>query len=325
MINILLENASSYKERGDVNSLMENEQSDITNKLITDLYHSAIEKADIDFDTIPDSKGDVTKYHGYANMVNSLDLIEDLAMKQGVKVPEIRTIRTALDNLVTQASMYEKAFRLDKNMIILLYNTTVHATVVATSELISSYVDLIKQPDKLEFEMLKGSNRQGSIIINNLNSYNKAVIDGTMGQTVNGLIKTDERQLVGLDDFFIPVAVVGGLMVIVPLIRELIFGFYYTRMKTSEYLEQQSAFLEINRAAIESSSRTIKDKKAIISKQDKVARRLMTISDKIKVSSKSTEKNAKQHMKKEESKWTLGKVQDDIATTRSENSGFSLL
>lgn len=74
VMNILMENAHTIKERHEVHDVMEAQGTDITNKMLTDLYKSTIARADIDFDTIPDSKGDVTKFTGFTQMQSVLNL-----------------------------------------------------------------------------------------------------------------------------------------------------------------------------------------------------------------------------------------------------------
>lgn len=325
VLGILYENATTFKEREAVTGLLENERTDVTNKMLTDLYQSTINRADIDFDTIPDSKGNVLKYSGYTKMDSVLTLIEEMSVAQNVKVPEVLVVRETLNSLVRMDTQFERGFALDKDILILTYNTIVHACVVSTSEIISSYVEFIKSPDQLEFKLLKAPDRQGISMVSNLERFNAIVKSGEFTKMSSGIIKTDANQLIGLDDFFIPAIVVGGALTIIPLIRELIFGFYYSRMKTSEYLAQQSALLEINKAAIESSGRTMKDKRAIIKRQEKVAHRLDMLSDKVSVQSKMSKKEATVNMKKEESKWRIEPVKQEVETSKVASGGFSLL
>lgn len=325
VMNILMENAHTIKERHEVHDVMEAQGTDITNKMLTDLYKSTIARADIDFDTIPDSKGDVTKFTGFTQMQSVLNLLDEMATAQHVKIPELRTVQEGIDALIRSTPVFEKGFALNKDLLILTYNTMVYSCVVATSELISAYVEFIKSPDQLEFKLLKGPMRAGKELIANIERFNRVVKDGSFNTMANGIIKTDRNQLIGLDDFFIPAIVVGGALTIIPLIREMIFSFYYSRMKLGEYLEQQSNLLKVNATAIEASKRTLKDKKEIIKKQQKVADRLEKLSDKVKVSSKMAERDTTVNMKKEEAQWKIEDVQKDVNTSKAETAGFSFL
>lgn len=248
-----------------------------------------------------------------------------MATAQHVKIPELRTVQEGIDALIRSTPVFEKGFALNKDLLILTYNTMVYSCVVATSELISAYVEFIKSPDQLEFKLLKGPMRAGKELIANIERFNRVVKDGSFNTMANGIIKTDRNQLIGLDDFFIPAIVVGGALTIIPLIREMIFSFYYSRMKLGEYLEQQSNLLKVNATAIEASKRTLKDKKEIIKKQQKVADRLEKLSDKVKVSSKMAERDTTVNMKKEEAQWKIEDVQKDVNTSKAETAGFSFL
>lgn len=322
-MKILLENAKSYSERNEVMGLMEAEAEAVNNTMVSNLYKSAIEKAYIDFDDIPESKGDITRYSGYSSMVQVLDLIEQLSVKYNTKVPEVQIVRDAISNITAYRDSFEKGFKLEKEFIILLYNSMVYATVEATSIIISSYVDFVKRPDAVEFTIIKDRTRGGHTVIQNLQKFNKSVKNGDLAKVLRAVINTGKENLIGIDDLVVPTIIIGAVITLVPLIRELIFGFYYSRMRLSDYLEQQAMLLEINKQNIESSNRPAREKTRIVKKQERTIQNLHRLSEKIKVDNKMSDSKATVELHKENKAWTIGDVKSQSAST--DTNGFQLL
>lgn len=322
-LKMLAENANTFAERNAVYSLTENEVSAVNNTMIANLYQSAIDRSHVDFDTIPDSEGDITKYTGYSSLTTALSVIKDISAKTGVAIPEVEVITQAVQNITTYREQFHKGFRLRKEFIILQYNALVFACVEATSAIISSYVDFIKRPDRVEFQLIKGRERNGIITVDILNQFNLAVKKGEFSKALNAVISTGSESLIGAGTAAVTVAVVGSLLSIVPLTREIIFLTYYSRMKLSDYLEQQAALIEVHKETVAASNAPARERNNIVKKQDKYIQQLRRLSDKIKVDRVSSERDAKVEMKKENKTWSLDTVQAQAASTDS--GGFQLL
>ncbi len=181
VFGILFENAKTYSERKKLDITLEGEvmQQSVATQLITKLYTSAVEKAHIDFEDLPKTRGDFSKYKGYKELQDSINLLEDLTKAQGLKVAEIQVVKTAVENITARKDIYERAFVTDNEIGIMSYLTLSYATVAATSALISSYIDFIKKPDKLEFTLVRSKQDVGNILFTSLESFNKACINGT--------------------------------------------------------------------------------------------------------------------------------------------------
>lgn len=321
-IKLLLENAQTYKERGEVTALTENETARVSNVMVSNLYQSAINKSHVDFDDIPESKGDITKYSGYRSLTDTHTLLKSLAEKSNVKIPELDVVETALRNLISYADTFKRGFAMGKEFIILEYNVLTHALVEGTSVIISSYVDFVKRVDKQEFVILKSPDRPGSLALTNLAKFNDTVKNGSFGK-LNNQILSGKDNFVGTGTIVGAAAIIGVALTIVPLIRELIFLFYFSRMRLSEYLKQQAALLEINKANIELSSLPASRKKEVLSKQNKTIRQFQEWSDKVKVNKTIAEPKATEALKKENSGY---RVSDLVSSSASEDErGFQLL
>lgn len=311
--SILFENSRSMKERREIQEVLESDamQQSIATQLVSKLYTSAVDKGHVDFEKLPDTKGDFTKYEGYQVLVETLSLLKELATAQRITIKEVDTVETAVNNITVRKDLYEKAFAMDNDVAKMSYLTLTYATIAATSALISAYVDFIKTPEKIEFSLIKGKREPGELLIKNLELFNESVRKGEYNTTINRVQSSAERNNLTGASIIFPAMVIAGLMTIVPVSRELIFSFYFTRMKLSDYLAHQSALLELNKAAVEASNKTQKEKKDIIRKQQNAANRFARLSEQIKVKSASGNTKAKTELKKERSTWTLDEVKPD--------------
>jgi hypothetical protein len=323
MINILLANATTFQERREIIALSEADTFAVNNAMVTDLYKSALEKGHVDFEDIPVSRGDITKYSGYKSMTDTLALLTDIATKSSMKIKEIGTIETAINNIISFRDHFTKGFALEKQFIIVLYNSLVYACVEATSLIISSYVDYVKRPDKVEFELISIKHGPNSVCINNLEAFNKAVKSGEANKTLHYIINSEKQSIVGVDDVIVPALIIGGLVLIVPVIRELIFYFYYSRMKVSDYLKQQAALLELNKAMVEvNASLTQKQKQEILQKQQERIQMLKSMSEKIQVNHSVAQTKTLSDEKEENKSW---KLNDIMASKSHSDTGVQIL
>ena len=277
--------------------------------MIGNLYQSALKKGNIDFDNIPLSKGDIQKVDGYQNMLATLDILKGLSKKFGIKIPEIFIVEDAVNNIRLQRNIFERGFGLNIDFIKMYYNTLVYACIESTSLLISSYVEYTRTVNNVEFRLKKGKGIYGNICLDNLVKFNESVKNGSFVKFANGLMNKDK------DEFLGAVGVAKGAMTaiaigtsIVPLVRQLIFYFYDSRMQISEFLQQQKDMLEMNKFSVEASSMEAQKRNKILNKQKSVIDRLEKVSDKIKVNQQIANKSAENKIKDENKNWNISNV-----------------
>lgn len=324
--SLLLENCTSFKERNEVRALTESQHMKVSNVVLSNLYKSVIEKGHVDFESITLSKGKLSNYDGLENMLGTLQIVDDIANKSTVKVPEVKIIQDALANIEGCSDIFEKGFKFNKEFIIMTYSSLVLACVEATSGLISSYMDFIKRPDQIEFKILDSKKKPHQKLISILESFNNSVKSGEFRRTMMAVFDNEGNNLVGLTATAAigkSLVVIGGLAVIIPAIRELIFLFYYSRMRVSEYLEQQAMFVKAHKVNVEmNSSIPAKKKQEILKKQEKTITELHRISEKIKVDYSVASNKANSEISANNKRFTLGDAQ---TTAASIDSGFNLL
>ena len=177
-LRIIEENCLNYKERRKLYETLEAYRNEMNEKMITNLYDSALRHSDIDFDIVSKSKGDITNLAGYENMISSLSLLKSLAMKSKVQIPEINVVDLALSNLRKYTQYFVRGFRMNNDTIKLYYNALVQSCLEATSLLISSYVDFIKSKSSVTFTIKKGKGIAGNLCLQNLNGFNNSCANG---------------------------------------------------------------------------------------------------------------------------------------------------
>ena len=321
--NILFENAKTFKQRNEINSLTESEKLAVSNTLVSNLYQSILNKDHIDFDNIPESKGDIFKYEGYKYMVEILSTIEKLMLKTPSKIDEVKTVIEALSNIANNKKIFEAGFKLEKEFIMLQYNLLVFACVEATSCLVASYVEFMKSPDQGEYIVIKNEKHPACLCIKNLEMFNKTIKNGDFSRVTNSILKYEEENFIGSESIAIPALIVSSVLFIVPIMRELIFIFYNSRMKVSDYLKHQALLLEINELSLQSSNKSPSEREKIIKKQKAMIKKLNTMSDKIRIEEKTNKNRVEKGLSKENKEFTIGNIKNQEAFGDT-NQGLTL-
>lgn len=324
-IKILYENATTFAERNAIAALTEAESNHISDTMITKLFQSVIDKSHVDFDNIPVSKGDITKYSGYTQMMECLGLVRQIADQNNHKIPELGIVEKAVSNIVAYRSSFELGFKLNKDFIILQYNGLVAACVAATSSIIASYMDYAKRIDTVEFKIINSKTSIGNICISQLDTFNTSVAKGEFAKVISMVNKSDNKRAVGESVVVTTFAITAGIIGLIGLLRLLIHYFYYSRMKLAEYLEIQAMFLELNKNNLKAQANGLPAAKRneVIKKQQKLIDNLHKMADKIKVNSVMTEKKVTTEIKKENSGWKFEDVKS--TSTLQDDNGVELL
>lgn len=342
--DIFVKNATSLTEKREILSLTEAEQNKINNTMISKLFDSALKRAHVDYGDIPKTKGDITKYSGYANMVETLAVLKSITEQNKVKIPELDIVERAVGNIVANRNLFETGIKLNKDFVIMLYNTLVSSCVIATSALISSYLDYVKRIDTVEFAIINKKTDVGDLQITTLDTFNKSVASGEFAKAVNFVNKNDNKKVVDesisasaifasaatvatkvAGVIFIPVAIVAGVIALVQIIRLGVFYFQESKMKLANYLEMQAMFLELNKNNINAQGYNVpaNKKKEILAKQQKLIDKLRSISSKLTADLIVGEKRALEGIEKENSGWKFSDVKAD--TYGTDSAGYQLL
>lgn len=292
-------------------SVNEADQNVVMTSLANKLYSHITEKVDeIDFGTIPNSRGDITKIDNFDQLLDCINIISDILQQNHQDTTPAETVNLAIQNMIDRSDMFEKAYKLNVEMPIVIYNTITLAIVSSVSYMISSCIEFVKLPEDRGFDIamdkVGAAKVKEAILFNDLKKFNKMCGDGSFDKAMDYVMKQNANNFAGAAFVFgasSVVVMIGILLAIIPVIRELIFFFYYARAKASDYFDAQSSILMINAYNIENNLTTDeKSKKKIANDQRKVADAFKKISNVLKINLKTGEKKASDDIKKLDSK-----------------------
>ena len=308
-------------------AVLEDVNSPVTTQLQTKLYDSIIDKAHIDFGDIPKSMGNIRDYSGYGSMTETLRIIKNLAVEQNVppviKYPDI--VLQAIQYIADLSSTYQRGFTTKTEYVALEYDTYVYLCVEATSALLYTFVDYIKDPNKqvMSIQIKNTKLRADEFYFDQLKAFNS--IQATKGTQYRKML---EELCEGGKDNFIGrerLVGIGAIAVIalsiIPITRAVIYQIYRLRGDLSVALSQQAKFLEMNQTCIMNNSNFDRKKKEeIIKRQKNLASELRKISDKLRVKSGKSITDSKKDLDKDNKELTIDKIRDNIS-----NSPFEII
>lgn len=311
-IDLLIENATSFTEKSKIYSLTEAEQAVVNDKMVGNLYQSALKRKNIDFGDIPNSKGDIQKFGGYQNMVATVDMLRGLSKKFGIRIPEIDIVDDAINNIRIHKRTFERGYSLNIDFIKMYYQALVLACVDATTLLLASYVEFTRTVNNIDFQIKSGKGISGNICINSLDEFNKAVKDGSFIKFADGLMSKKQENFLGTAAAAsVGVKTVAAIAIgasIVPTLRMLIFYFYDAKMTLSEKLAYQKELLEMNAFRLNATDMEAQKRNKILDKQKRYMDNLEKISDKIRVSDQLATKSSTASIKQDNKQWNINNV-----------------
>lgn len=311
-IDLLIENATSFTEKSKIYSLTEAEQAVVNDKMVGNLYQSALKRKNIDFGDIPNSKGDIQKFGGYQNMVATVDMLRSLSKKFGIQISELNIVDDAISNIRIQKKIFERGYSLGIDFIKMYYQALVLACVDATTLLLASYVEFTRTVNNIDFQIKSGKGISGNICINSLDEFNKAVKDGSFVKFADGLMSKKQENFLGTAAAAsVGVKTVAAVFIgasIVPTLRTLIFYFYDTKMSLSEKLAYQKELLEMNAFRLNASDMDAQKRNKILDKQKRYMDNLEKLSDKIRVSDQLATKSSTNSIKQDNKQWNINNV-----------------
>lgn len=271
------------------------------------LYKQVNSVRRIDFETIDKSKGDIKKLSFKADIDNAITMLGKVKGTES----EVKIIIKSWSNLAGLSKKFEEGYKLGRDFVILTYECVVMSVIDAISTLIT----------KTASKVVKSKENVSDVSIKVLGRFNSSVKDGTVGKMFKEGLKTERevKEDFGLTGTAAILLLGVAAMALIPIIREAIFYFYYSRMKLTTYLEQIQLYIKLNEVEVNNNSKfDVAKKKDIIDKQNKWIERLESLSDKIRVNQSVGQKAAKAGIEKANKEVTIDKVNQD----NSSNGGF---
>lgn len=199
---------SDTKTRRCIIALEDTEQSQVLNALASALYDKIVSNVDkIDFGTIPRSRGDITKVDGFENTMECLNIMRKLVMEYRENPAIIDTVLTAVENIKTRKGTFMKAYAMNIELPMLLYNLLVLTIENCVSFLISVCIQYIKDPAtesmSAALDKVAYNNTKDNLLYEQLVSFNNSCLNKEIDETLNHVIKTGGKiseGVTGIDD-----------------------------------------------------------------------------------------------------------------------------
>ena len=324
LVNNIVMEASSEEDKKYMKSMSKDDINQINGTLLQNLYKSVIDRKNIDFGDIPDSAGDIEKMKYYANTVECLNTLEELYRQHNIEEPTLVTIRTAISNMKKYRPQFQDGFRRKHDFIMLTYNSLAMSIIDATSFLIASFMDYVVSPNNAYAVGKNANNSRGRVVTSSLEKFNSMSNNNQFGDALEYMLMEQRKNFAG-ETVVVTGAIIMILLSIVPIIRELIFFYYHSRVRLSDYLNMQADFLEMNKLAVQASEKSPTERKAIIKKQNDVIKKLRRKADKLQINDVDTNDVVKKEQKNEDSLWSLGNIEKQLSKNKLEGSSFMIV
>lgn len=299
----------------------EEDQSKILTALTSKLYDNVVSKVDdIDFGEVPLTKGNITKLSNYDKMLESCATIKSIMLQfnQDTK-KNIDQVTLAIENIASRKDLFIKGYMLNMELPIVVYNTMTLAVVKALSYMISNCIEFIKSPNSDSFDTIiertSVMKTEQHLLFDNLRKFNSSCSSNELDRALDYVIKSGSKNFIG--EYMIAgqaIAAIGILLSIIPIMRELIYFYYYNRVRASDYFALQADLLQMNAYNIQNSRPDLsKDEKAkIVNKQLTVMKAFRAVSDKISVDCKKSEISATKDIVNDSKKFKTTDIMDEM-------------
>ena len=325
-------------------ALESSDQNQLLVALTSKLYDKIQERADkIDYSTIARSRGDITKVDHYNSLMECLDIIHKIVEEYKQDTYPVDVVFSAVDNIKARTDVFRKAFIIGSKVPMMIYNNIVLAIVTSVSFLIATTIEFVKNPGAETYQMaldvVAYNKTKDNLLFQNLASFNEACakseIDSALmvvlrqstikRESMEVEIKPDtpflsdeeidddeavihdndrEIQHESIGPSMIARAVIFVVKLLVNCIRTLVYYFFYSKQKISDYFEVQADLLDMNAyrvqydATLDEASR-----KKIFEKQSNIANKMRKIANKFSIDYNVSKKNALDHVKTDEEKY----------------------
>lgn len=317
--------ASSKEDQAYMKTMHKDDIHQINGQLLSNLYESTLKRSDVNYGDIPKSAGDVEKCKYVDTCLETLNTLEELHKKNGTEEPAIRDIRLAISHLKQYRNLFVLGFKMKQPIVESLYNSTVMEILDGTTLLVISYMEFVQTADARYQRKANLHKGRDELAIANLQKFNASCENGDVSKALNYLLDMKQKAFAGASALATAGVTILCLLAIIPAIREGIFFYYNSRVKISDYLNMQADFLELNKLALEASTKSPKEKKEIAKKQDDIIVKMRKAADKIKIDHVDTNDVVKKQVKEDNSMWSLKNIEKQITTNNLNGDSLNII
>lgn len=304
-----------------LSSINEQDKGVVLQDLTSKLYDIIIDKVDdVDYGTIPNSKGDILKVEGIEKVIECLTIMIDLITACHQDPAIVTQVVDCINNIKDRKDLFEKAYVLDLELPCMIYNTMVLSIFSATTFLITTCIDFIKDTTGEAYNMIVDKTglvkSRDYVVLKSIIKFNNTCRDGSLNKSLEYLTQIKAKNLMGTIGAMTASGAVAAtvlVLTIIPLMRELIYFFYYTRVRLADYADTQSQLIQMNAFALENNPRLPKEKKdTIFKKQMKISDALKKFANFITISNKKAENQSFSLINSENRRYKFSEISDDV-------------
>ena len=175
-------------------AVTEDGNDQLLNALSASLYDSIVSKVDeIDFGTIPLSRGDITKVEGFGKTMECLRIIRELVLQYKQDVTAVDVVLSAIQNTMDRKALFIKGYALNAELPMLLYNLIVLAIERSTSLMIATCIQFISDPSsntpKKALDKVAYQRTMDDVMFQQLGSYNAMCNKKTIDKILDNSMK----------------------------------------------------------------------------------------------------------------------------------------
>lgn len=307
----------------------EADQNNILTSLTSRLYDHIVDKAeDIDFGDIPLTNGDVTKLPNYDKITDCIEVLRELLKEYKQDTSPVEEIATALSNIQTRKDLFGKAFRYNIELPQLMYCSVVLSIIESISLLVSTSIEFIKSPNQegfaISLDKVAMAKTKQNMLFNNLAKFNKSCkkgeFDKAMNHVIGNTIKHEVAAEIAIGASIVAgsVAVIAILLNIIPILREMVYFFYYTRTRVSDFFDVQADLLQMNAYNLQANQESDPVKRdKIVKKQLKLVDMFRSVSNKLSIVGKEADVKASKDIANSNKKLSKDDMNVDKTVTSS--------
>lgn len=179
-------------------SLDESDQNQLLSALSSALYDKIVNKVDeIDFGSIPKSRGNIEKVDGFENTKECLDIMRRLVIEYKQNPECVDTVIGAIQNIDDRRVTFMKAYDSNIEFPMVFYNLIVLAIERSVSFLISTCVNFVKDPNATSIEIALDktaySSAENNMLYQQLVSFNKSANSGELDKVLKDVMKNGAK------------------------------------------------------------------------------------------------------------------------------------
>ena len=304
-------------------AMTEAEHNTMLVSLTNKLYEMIVDKVDsIDFGEIPQTKGDISKLSKFEQLNECHRVLREIFEQYHENTKPVLELENAVTNIESMKDIFIGAYLCKANFPITVYQTMTLAVLNATSFMIASCIEYIKNPkaEGLTIVLNKTgvAKAKDHLVYETLVDFNEACRKGDVQNALKPFVQHKIRGFAMTAALGIKAVLVIGAVVlaILPMIKDLVYFYYSARARVSQYFDIQAKLLEMNAQELKDNPdiQTVDDRKSVISRQLSIARNFHDLANFIGVDAKTSEVKATKEIKNDSRKYKIDDVETNPAT-----------